>query len=566
VQGTFEFEVQPLREYFAARHLYVTAPYAPSGSNKRGTLPDRFDGIAPSPYWLNVTRFFSGCFDKGELPCLVDRLKFLSEQDFKLTNHPKRLAATLLSDWVFSEDQRSTRAAIQFVIDEVGIRHPLAGRREWQANRQTTFSLPSRCGREELVSTCFTILSSDPKQDMSDEILSLLRVNATDEENESFWRDKVPTVADAKLQRWIGYGDGLGVLRKSDLEFIDKVSRNRPFTQTLAGAFLRGGRADFLLGAEERIQRTVEGILSEVITPQRQQPDPLSLFSQEIDVRRYSLVFQHPIPHPVSDLERAFVYGTANQTNALPKTDSPSLNKCYEFIQEARTQSERLAVDWAHNLEPWTILTEKSRSLWGEQLINLKWANLAASIKSTEETYQEFPDLLDHEKPLCERVRYARLRAGNRKWWSAQFTSAKSKLDKILVGLTFISWASVNTISKVAEECSAFLDGFSDDEWTTLNYMLWRNLPQCQRSLSAGLSELPETLSDRLVVGLGHALEDTESIKLYTEYLGDYSGNELSILVYCAEQALRLSHKVTSSWTHALYCQEVIPHWNSDRY
>jgi len=29
IQGTFEFEVQPLREYFAARHLYETAPYSP---------------------------------------------------------------------------------------------------------------------------------------------------------------------------------------------------------------------------------------------------------------------------------------------------------------------------------------------------------------------------------------------------------------------------------------------------------------------------------------------------------------------------------------------------------
>ena len=29
VQGTFEFEVQPLREYFAAYHLYTTASHSP---------------------------------------------------------------------------------------------------------------------------------------------------------------------------------------------------------------------------------------------------------------------------------------------------------------------------------------------------------------------------------------------------------------------------------------------------------------------------------------------------------------------------------------------------------
>ena len=67
VEGTYEFEVQPLREYFAARYLYDTAPYSPPGNEKRGTKPDRFDAIARNFYWLNVTRFYAGCFSKGEL-------------------------------------------------------------------------------------------------------------------------------------------------------------------------------------------------------------------------------------------------------------------------------------------------------------------------------------------------------------------------------------------------------------------------------------------------------------------------------------------------------------------
>ncbi|MGA3325121.1 MAG: hypothetical protein ABSF45_11660 [Terriglobia bacterium] len=37
VEGTYEFEVQPLREYFAARYLYDTAPYSPPGNERRGT-------------------------------------------------------------------------------------------------------------------------------------------------------------------------------------------------------------------------------------------------------------------------------------------------------------------------------------------------------------------------------------------------------------------------------------------------------------------------------------------------------------------------------------------------
>jgi len=91
VQGTFEFEVQPLREYFAARHLYVTAPYAPQGRSRSGTKPDRFRAMARDFYWLNVSRFYAGFYDKGELPSLADNLEELSDEEgYHYTSHPSR--------------------------------------------------------------------------------------------------------------------------------------------------------------------------------------------------------------------------------------------------------------------------------------------------------------------------------------------------------------------------------------------------------------------------------------------------------------------------------------------
>jgi hypothetical protein len=89
VEGTYEFEVQPLREYFAAKHLYVTAPPSPPGNEKTGTKPDRFDAIARDFYWLNVTRFYAGCYSKGELADLIDRLEeLISEEGYSLISYP----------------------------------------------------------------------------------------------------------------------------------------------------------------------------------------------------------------------------------------------------------------------------------------------------------------------------------------------------------------------------------------------------------------------------------------------------------------------------------------------
>ena len=57
VQGTYEFDVQTLREYFAARHLYETAPYSPPGDQRRGTRSERWRALTRNFYWLNVARF-----------------------------------------------------------------------------------------------------------------------------------------------------------------------------------------------------------------------------------------------------------------------------------------------------------------------------------------------------------------------------------------------------------------------------------------------------------------------------------------------------------------------------
>jgi hypothetical protein len=81
VEGTYEFEVQPLREYFAAKYLYETARHSSPGKEDSGTKPERFNAIARNFYWLNVTRFYAGCYDVGELPSLVDQLEDLIESE-----------------------------------------------------------------------------------------------------------------------------------------------------------------------------------------------------------------------------------------------------------------------------------------------------------------------------------------------------------------------------------------------------------------------------------------------------------------------------------------------------
>jgi hypothetical protein len=556
VQGTFEFEVQPLREYFAARHLYITAPYAPSGSNRKGTLPDRFDGIAPSPYWLNVVRFFAGCFDKGELPCLVDRLRYLSERaEYRLTNHPQRLAVILLGDWVFSEDQRSTRVTIDFVLSGVGFRHPLAGRRSYYVDREEPLALPSKCGREELVKKCFAIVRSEPNEDYAQETINLILTNATKEEIDTFWSAEIIKCSEHNFTKWLSYGHQLGSLPTCSLSLIKQVAIGKQLSPERAGAFLQANRADYLMESEERIETTIRGILNETIIIRRRSSDVLSQLSQTLDLYRYIIAFREARPEPLYILAKMY----AHNNEEIPVLTSPvshgceALEKCAEFIDLARVESNRSAVEWATSLTPWSNLVEKSRLLWGEEWINLRFANFAAGIKSSSTTCTEFPNLFDHTKPLCNRVRYARLRAGNPQWWSEQFSLANTSIDKLLVSLVFLSWASTATTLKLSEQVGEFLNKLSQEEWDKVSEGLTAGYwALSKRSFGNNSDALPRHMSNRLVTGLGNSMSIEDAQLLYSKYLYNYLGDDTSVLEFCASTSINVAQGNSSTWTHSL--------------
>ena len=186
VQGTYEFEVQPLREYFAARHLYKTSPYSPSGRARKGTRPERFDALARNAYWTNVTRFFCGFYDVGELGTLVDGLFQLSEEeDYKLMNKPRQLVMMLLTDHVFSQSPREMKRLIRFITEEPGFTRfgasmvpPL-----WRAT-----SLPETAGRPFLFAACAETLQREVNLERRRLLGRVMRANAGASKMKEIWK------------------------------------------------------------------------------------------------------------------------------------------------------------------------------------------------------------------------------------------------------------------------------------------------------------------------------------------------------------------------------------------
>lgn len=90
----FQFEVQPLREYFAASYLYDVSP----GTGPKNTRASCLADLLKRPFWSNVARFYAGRFTSGEIPNIPYALREI-QTDSSVGPHPlSRIAAKLMLD------------------------------------------------------------------------------------------------------------------------------------------------------------------------------------------------------------------------------------------------------------------------------------------------------------------------------------------------------------------------------------------------------------------------------------------------------------------------------------
>lgn len=112
--GVFEFEVQGIREYFAAQYLIKELSTTTSG-----TKGARLGEAIRRPYWWNAMRFAAGMFDDGELPDIVYVCRELQRKEFNRLPLPRSAAKQLLDDHIFR--------TVHLTVTEDLIRDALAG-------------------------------------------------------------------------------------------------------------------------------------------------------------------------------------------------------------------------------------------------------------------------------------------------------------------------------------------------------------------------------------------------------------------------------------------------------
>ena len=550
VEGTFEFEVQPLREYFAGKYLYETSAYSPAGRERSGTMPDRFDALARNPYWLNVTRFFAGFLNKGELPALVDRLQALVDDDeYRRISHPRFLAATLLADWVFSQHQRSLRFVVKLALEGPGLR--ALTHRAGIGRRQEPLVLPPGSGHDELVQTAFESLDklSVDSESLID-LTKLLQANGARDELQSEWLHYYSTSSDEDKVKWLAVAHYMGVLAAlCAQEGISLLNTSGYAVERKGVIWLYRSKCHDMIRASSTLSvRFTESALDgSVALSQRSTDNWLSCFHYGLSIDTYTPVFGPMLGEQVSlgwALSRYFGWRGVSED---PINYDGAPTGIAQFCERSRAGLGMTLREWRTSIKPWDGIVELAREIWGERRAITRLAVLAAlGAKDGLAKEERSVGIFDDWVSLCTRTRVAKLRAGSSSWWRTQW-SAVDSVEKAQFSTTlFLCTAGPTaTVALLPELCRGIRD-LTDSQFEYVSDMvaeitdvfnLWGNSRNRLR-----IEDIPQGLDPRALVLVGLSLPWRAQRNLYDRFFRSYGGSDPIVLSFCQDVVAKKIH------------------------
>ena len=500
----------------------------------------------------------------------MDRLhELIAEKGFASTGHPRSLAMTLLSDWVFTQHPKSVREVFDVALNGGGFRLLLAA--SGTSHRSTGgITLPRKCGGDLLLDRCFEILRCSPPSDYASRVAETARTNATPDELRKFWVDEIPGREEKTVGEWLWLGNLLGVLQGLTAGEISQLFSGRTLDRRFLTMLMHVSRADFVEADEARCAVVAASALDCHYSTGPGGEGVLEGFATSLDPARYARAFEVSVQAPLAEVWKRDESLALPGLHVLPaRAQQPTLYKCLSTVEGSNAAALRPASEWASQLGPWNDFVESCRSLWGDHLSLFFLANVAAGIRSSAEKANGFPDLLDGSKPLCLRSRYARLRAGSAAWWQKQVPAAKASGDQLLVALILLTWGSSNTLVALFELLQPILDSLTTDDWHALFRCLRRSLRLLQGRtprVSFAVQSLPGGLLPRTVVALAARTRASVARELYDRYLSSYKGADPYVLDFCQEQALDSENIRTGRWKPNLeqvalaYARGVVSH------
>ena len=568
VQGTFEFEVQPLREYFAARHLHKTAPYSPPGNPKSGTRPERFATLCKSLYWTNVTRFFCGFYDVGELPSLVDGIIELAEETgYSSINQPRKLAMMLLGDHVFTQSPKSVRRLINFVTEEPGFQRMTAA---YDAQDQRGVSLPEAAGRRMLFDACVTKLNQEQNPVLHRGLRQVIAMNADRDVLKSVWQtrfDENRMVCDPLIE-----AKDFRVVRSFTIDEIKELTREN--LDLRLQWFVQKNHYDHIINDAVLYAKACRAFFAfEMRFPIRGQhspkrvTNPLIILTELLDP--YVLVDTLLIPENFG--YRSERHNIIRRMHAVGDDPVADLAR---FVIELMETSK---TNWNTDLAPWSSLVDRGFEVVPHARLFTFIALISTTVTNQQTNNSTDPEFVIEEiktdasaersRPkgqwgidgfaptsgLVERIYFARNQSADSNWWRSQLDNCDDEAQIILLS-TLICWCEPEVLISLGDRVSSMLEALDTESWSRIWQMFCLIVEIAELKVSPldeGWIMNEENLSPRFAIALTQRLDtDADRCAVIRKCFYRYEGCDPKILRIATEWELSSDSPEDIDWVY----------------
>ncbi|WP_146102317.1 NACHT domain-containing protein [Nocardia nova] len=469
IEGLYEFEIQPLREYFCAHYLYTTAPTTHRESATNGDRAQRFEAIAVNPFWLNVTRFYAGFHERGELGSLVSSLReLISSTDLAASIHARRVGIALLQDRIFTRKPFYQEDLVKTIFDPVGIvvlclapgMFPLQGR----------VYLHPDCGQDVLRSLLFDYIQGPAfGTDISHVIAATIRSNNGGLLSTRYF-DSLKGVTGQRRTELLLQMVDTGAIRPfnssqvEDIICADNPDEAQLFKRVSALAL---GEAKILVDSKLLAVSYVNGVLHGY------PPATRGYFSrEEQNLEVFSAILGQSDPMGLN-YKSVNPLHLAHNSHGLDQRDrGPAPEEVLRFVSALNAPDPGLLSNnrpggGPVRFETWSFIAEKARQTFGESWCTCAIAIQAAALKPKEPLRPPL-SIADENSPICTRARWARSHKGGASWWLQQRLRCITALDRIFwVGLA-IQWTSPTVLKSLSDEIHLIVSELHPDEYNAL--------------------------------------------------------------------------------------------------
>lgn len=436
VEGTFEFAVQPVREFFAARFLAEWA-----GRDRKDPLNKRevLTELIKRPFWLNTLQFYAGFASPNEL----GSLRYGIEDALEGSRHPlqERVGTwALLNDGIFANDHKVQNDVIRQLSDTLSI--VLLADLRVSATHFPSLALET--GGHRLAIELMKQIERNPSDSLTEARVTVLRQRTalTRKAFREWWRPQMlENLGKLQQNEWISVGTTYGI-PAIDGEHVDKLrlssSRDHQCALRIGASPSRGSESDQAL-----LQSVLNGACSDVQTSGSSEAGAL--------LRAMRPQWYHQTTDAMHDgppLGAGHLWITEKMRNSRSTAFKRliEIDARYEKLKKA---SQFGARGRKGTTEPWQLSAQALRDIHGPSLLAAEIAVAGAASLGTRPE----GSAATNGEPIGPNVDYGTFvmqvhRGANSQWWAEAYEQYQDSLSRSTWGLGLLATAESDTVAE----------------------------------------------------------------------------------------------------------------------